>query len=125
MPRKRRKHRGTPFGLGPGHPGDARRLAVEISEESPGAPIGSEFYIQNPGGGLIPGATSAVAGSTVLGIPPSDLAFTIYGQAVPEPSSLVLFAIGGLGLAIYARWSRVTTLEGREKNGLNGPGQNA
>ena len=90
-----------------------------------GAPIGSEFYIQNPGGGLIPGASSAVPGSTVLGIPPSDLAFTIYGQAVPEPSSLVLFAIGGLGLAIYARWSRVTTLEGREKNGLNGPGQNA
>ncbi len=77
-----------------------------------GAPIGSEFYIQNPGGGLISGASSAVPGSSVLPILPSDLAFTLYGQAVPEPSSLVLFAIGGLGLAIYARRSRVKALQG-------------
>ena len=67
-----------------------------------GSPIGSEFYIQNPGGSLIPGATSAVPGSTVLGILPSDLAFTLFGEVVPEPSSLVLLAIGGLGLAIFA-----------------------
>ena len=70
---------------------------------NPGNPIGSEFYIQNPGGALIPGATDAVPGSTVLGTLPSDLAFTLYGQAVPEPSSLVLLAIGGFGLSIFAR----------------------
>jgi hypothetical protein len=74
-----------------------------------GSPIGSEFYIQNPGGGLIPGASSAVPGSSVLGTLPSDLAFTIYGQtAVPEPSSVVLLAIGSLALAVFARRSRVT-----------------
>lgn len=72
-----------------------------------GSPIGSEFYIQNPGGGLIPGATTAVPASTVLGTPPSDLAFTIYGQSVPEPSGVVLLAIGSLGLAGVARRRRV------------------
>lgn len=71
-----------------------------------GNPIGSEFYIQNPGG-LISGATSAVPGSSVLGTLPSDLAFTLYGQAVvPEPSSMMLLAIGGLGLAVLARRTR-------------------
>jgi PEP-CTERM motif len=93
---------------------------------NPGAPIGSEFYIQNPGGGLIPGASSAVPGSTVLGTPPSDLAFTLFGQAVvPEPSSVVLLAIGGLGLSIFARRSRLKAQEGRAKDGVNSPGHNA
>jgi hypothetical protein len=73
-----------------------------------GNPIGSEFYIQNPGGGLIPGATTAVPGSTVLGTPPSDLAFTIYGQSVPEPSGVVLLASGALGLAGVVRRRGVT-----------------
>jgi PEP-CTERM motif len=63
-----------------------------------GNPIGSEFYIQNPGGALIPGAMSAVPGSQALGTLPADLAFTIFGQAVPEPSSMLLFGIGALGL---------------------------
>jgi len=83
-----------------------------------GAPIGSEFYIQNPGNMLVPGASSLVPGSTVLFnpvtnmlIPPSDLSFTLYGVAVPEPSSVVLLAIGGLALSIFARRSRVTALE--------------
>ena len=70
-----------------------------------GNPIGSEFYIQNPGGALIPGAMSGVPGSSVLGTLPSDLAFTLYGVAVPEPSSLVLLVIGGLGVSIFA-WRR-------------------
>jgi hypothetical protein len=77
-----------------------------------GSPIGSEVYIQNPGGSLIPGASIAVPGSTVLGTLPSDLAFTLYGSVVPEPSSVVLLAIGGLGLSILARRSHVTALEG-------------
>ena len=70
-----------------------------------GNPIGSEFYIQNPGGGLLmdangnPLATNPTPGSQVFGTLPSDLAFTIYGQAVPEPSSVVILAIGVLGLA--------------------------
>jgi PEP-CTERM motif len=70
-----------------------------------GNPIGSEFYIQNPGGGLLqdangnPLAANPTPGSQVFGTPPSDLAFTLFGQAVPEPSSVVLLAIGAIGLA--------------------------
>jgi len=74
-----------------------------------GKPIGSEFYIQNPGGGLLmdstgnPLAANPTPGSQVFGTLPSDLAFTINGQAVPEPSSLVLLVMGALGLAAIAR----------------------
>ncbi len=74
---------------------------------NPGNPIGSEFYIQNPGGALIPGATSAVPGSSVLGIPSSDLAFSLYGVAVPEPSSVLLLAVGGAGALVLARRGRM------------------
>ncbi len=63
-----------------------------------GNPNGSEFYVQNPGGALIPGAMSPVTGSSVLGTLPADLAFTIFGQAVPEPSSILLFGIGAFGI---------------------------
>jgi PEP-CTERM motif len=74
-----------------------------------GNPIGSEFYIQNPGGGLVPGATSPVPASQVLGTLPADLAFTIYGQAVPEPSSIMLLSIGVLGLIGVLRRRRART----------------
>jgi hypothetical protein len=69
----------------------------------PGNPIGSESSIQNPGGALILGATDAVPASTVLGTLPSDLAFTLYGVAVPEPSSLVLLAMG-IGTVMFPVW---------------------
>jgi hypothetical protein len=75
----------------------------------PGNQIGSEFYIQNPGGALIPGATNAVPASTVLGTLPSDLAFTLYGVAVPEPSSMVLLAIGIVTSLFFVRRGRLLT----------------
>jgi hypothetical protein len=59
---------------------------------------GSEFFIQNPGGLLVPGATNAVPASQVFGPPPRDLAFTISGNVVPEPPSSVLMVLGMLGL---------------------------
>ena len=70
-----------------------------------GNPVGSEYYIQNPGGGLLPSATSPTPGSTVFGLPP-DLAFTIFGQAVPEPSGSVLLAAVGLAVSIVGRRRR-------------------
>jgi PEP-CTERM motif len=81
-----------------------------------GNPTGSEFTIQNPGGGLLNDgngnvlAANPTPGSTVYGISPSDLAFSIYGQAVPEPSGLVLLAIGGVALIFLARRSRSWTV---------------
>ena len=74
------------------------------SETNSGNPIGNEFYIQNPGGGLLGGlAVDATPGSVVYGQPPADLAFTIFGQAVPEPSSIVLLGAGAGGLLVFRR----------------------
>ncbi len=73
-----------------------------------GAPIGSEFLIQNPGGeypGNTLGLTDLVRGSTFFGTSPSDLAFTIEGGLVPEPSSIVLLGVGGLSVWVFA-WRR-------------------
>ena len=61
-----------------------------------GNPNGSEFSIQNPGGSLLqdsngnPLAANPTPGSQVYGTPAADLAFTLVGQAAPEPSSIVL-----------------------------------
>jgi PEP-CTERM motif len=76
-----------------------------------GAPVGSEFSIVNPGASLLsdgdgnPLAADPTPGSAVYGTSPSDLAFTIYGQSAPEPSGLVLLAIGGVAL-IFLAWRR-------------------
>jgi hypothetical protein len=40
-------------------------------------------------------------------MPPLDLAFTIYGQAVPKPSGSMLLTIVGLYLSIFTRRHRV------------------
>jgi hypothetical protein len=73
-----------------------------------GQPNGSEFLIQNPGGGLLldadgnPLAQNPTPGIQVFGTPPSDLAFTLSGAVVPEPSGVVLLTIGSLSLALVA-----------------------
>jgi hypothetical protein len=73
-----------------------------------GNPNGSEFSIQNPGGSLLqdsngnPLAANPTPGSQVYGTPPADLAFTLVGQAAPEPSSIVLLATGGVALALLS-----------------------
>jgi hypothetical protein len=73
-----------------------------------GNPIGSEFFIQNPGGDLLqdsngnPLAANPTTGSQVYGTPLADLAFTIVGQVAPEPSSIVLLATGGVALALFS-----------------------
>jgi hypothetical protein len=81
-----------------------------------GNPIGSEFFIQNPGGGLLfdangnPLAPDPTPGSAVFGTPPSDLAFTLYGFAVPEPPGVELLAVGGLWLVFIAWRTRTPKL---------------
>jgi PEP-CTERM motif len=73
-----------------------------------GNPVGSEFLIQNPGGafpGNSLGVTTLVPGSVFFGTQPSDLAFTISGGFVPEPSSVVLLGIGAVGAGGFA-WRR-------------------
>jgi hypothetical protein len=77
-----------------------------------GNPNGSEFMIENPGGqypGNLFGYTTLETGSTFFLTPPSDLALTITGGLVPEPSSLVLLAIGGaigLGVCLASRFKQ-------------------
>jgi hypothetical protein len=71
-----------------------------------GSPSASPFEIQNPGGALLqdpmamsnPEPESQVYGNTV----PANLAFTLFGQVVPEPSSIVLLATGGVALALFS-----------------------
>lgn len=55
---------------------------------------GAEAQFYNPGNGF--GLGSAPIPVSRLGIPASNLAFTLEGSAVPEPASL---ALAGLGLA--------------------------
>jgi hypothetical protein len=80
-----------------------------------GNPIGSEFLIQNPVGGYpgnTLGLTGLTPGSVFCGTPPSDLAFAIYGQTVPEPSSVLLLGFGALGVGGFA-WRRRRRVQSR------------
>lgn len=61
-----------------------------------GSSNGSEHYLHNPGGGFGYG-TNPVLGSVVFGSP-SDLGFTIEGELVPEPASMVALGAGLAGL---------------------------
>jgi hypothetical protein len=76
-----------------------------------GSPSAIPFEMQDPGGALLqdpmamsnPEPESQVYGNTV----PPDLAFTLFGQAVPEPSSIVMLAIGGVALGLFSLASTI------------------
>lgn len=57
---------------------------------------GDEEWFHNPGGGFGQGG-NPVPGSVVFGFP-ADQAFTITGEVIPEPATLVLLGMGGLAL---------------------------
>jgi hypothetical protein len=56
---------------------------------------GSEEYFYNPGGGFGVG-TESIPGSELFGVA-ADMAFTLEGRLVPEPSTFALLALGLLG----------------------------
>lgn len=62
---------------------------------------GSEHYFHNPGGGFGYG-TNPIPGQNIFGSP-SDLAFRIYGQLVPEPVSLIALGSGLASLLALRR----------------------
>lgn len=69
-----------------------------------GSSNGSEHYFHNPGGGFGAG-TSPIPGSQVFGSP-SDLGFTIEGELVPEPASMVALGSGLISLLALRRRRR-------------------
>ncbi len=59
---------------------------------------------------------TAVPASTVLGTLPADLAFTISGQVVPEPSTAVLLGIGAISVALFG-WRHATGVVKKRRHG--------
>jgi hypothetical protein len=80
---------------------------------------GNEYIIHNPGG-IMGFGTSPIPGSQLTGTA-EDLAFTLVGSVVPEPSSLVLalIAVGTMGIAWWCRWRGLAcaSLPGRPRRG--------
>ncbi|MGI8924391.1 MAG: PEP-CTERM sorting domain-containing protein [Fimbriimonadales bacterium] len=63
---------------------------------------GSEAWAHNPGGGLLGTSDPGTIGS-FSGLGPTDLSFTIEGQAVPEPGTLLALGVGLAALAAFRR----------------------
>jgi hypothetical protein len=103
----------TPFILGPDHvffrpevdlgsAGDFLWLSAPKPIVSPGTPFGTDLqtWIRTDGPGALAPDWSRI-GTDITHQGPFNAVFTLDGQFVPEPSSVVLFALGAFGLGGY------------------------
>jgi hypothetical protein len=117
----------TPFVLGPDHvffrpevdlgsAGDFLWLSAPRPIVPPGTPFPPGFtdlqaWIRNDGNATTPGLAPdwERIGQDVVGgnpFPTFNMAFSLTGTAVPEPSGLTLLVLGSVGVVVAARVSR-------------------